>query len=233
MERQNLSTEIFEMLKNRIIRWEYLPGQRLTEESLCAEFGVSRAPIREALQMLEDSQLVDKVPHRGCTVKQPDLDEINELYDVRLALELFVVEHLAGQGMAPASWEQLHQSWSSLLHQDNPAELDPFRLARQDEAFHEALAKATGNQTLLNLLHTVNERLYFTRVTDITTLERLYTTCRQHLQILEHIRVGEVVKARRTTQANIEFGRQNVKTALKEALVRAYVSANAGNRARV
>jgi DNA-binding GntR family transcriptional regulator len=79
MEKSNLSLDIFDTLKNRIIRWAYLPGQRLTEESLCQEFGVSRVPVREALRMLEDSKLVDKVPYRGCTVKQPDLTEIHEL----------------------------------------------------------------------------------------------------------------------------------------------------------
>ncbi|MDQ2691396.1 MAG: GntR family transcriptional regulator, partial [Chloroflexota bacterium] len=50
-----LSTDVFSTLKERIIRWEYAPGHRLTEERLCEEFGVSRSPVREALRMLVEN----------------------------------------------------------------------------------------------------------------------------------------------------------------------------------
>ena len=53
-------SEIFTALKSRIIRWEYPPGYRFTEEEICKEFGVSRSPVRETLRMLEEHGLVDK-----------------------------------------------------------------------------------------------------------------------------------------------------------------------------
>jgi len=81
----NLSTEIFTVLKDRIIRWQYASGHRFTEEGLCEEFGVSRSPVREALRMLVENDLVEKAPYKSYSVKQPDLQEIQELYDVRLA----------------------------------------------------------------------------------------------------------------------------------------------------
>ena len=178
----------------------------------------------EALRMLEDNKLVDKVPYRGCTVKQPDLDEINNLYDVRLALELFVVEQLAAQGVSPDILQALTQTWRDLSAYETPEAIDPFRLARQDEAFHETLAQATGNKAMFDLLHSVNERLYFTRMTDITTLDRMRITCRHHLQILQAIEAQDVAVARQTMRANVEFGRTNVESALRDALVRAYMS---------
>ena len=82
-----LSTQVFIALKERLIHWEYSPAHRFTEEELCAEFGVSRSPVREALHMLVENGLVHKEPHRGYTVRQPDLKEIHDLYDVRQALE--------------------------------------------------------------------------------------------------------------------------------------------------
>ncbi|MCB0214237.1 MAG: GntR family transcriptional regulator [Anaerolineae bacterium] len=224
MEKTNLSFEIFDTLKKRIIRWEYLPGQRLIEESLCNEFGVSRIPVREALRMLEDNKLVDKIPYRGCTVKQPDLDEVNNLYDVRLALELFVVEHLALYKTKHTVLQAMKQTWCDLFACETSDAIDSFLLARQDETFHETLAQATGNKAMFDLLHSVNERLYFTRMTDITTLERMHTTCRQHLDILQAIEAQDVAVARKMMQANVEFGRTNVESALKDALVRAYMS---------
>src|SRR5829696_383208 len=90
----NLSTEIFTVLKDRIIRWHYASGHRFTEEGLCEEFGVSRSPVREALRMLVENNLVEKMPYKGYRVKQLDMKEIHELYEVRMALETFVIERL-------------------------------------------------------------------------------------------------------------------------------------------
>ncbi len=73
------------------------------------------------------------------------------------------------------------------------------------------------------LLRVVDERLFFTRIQDITTLERLQTTCRQHLTILERIQQGDPAGARAAMRANIEYGRHNVEAALKEALAQAFM----------
>jgi DNA-binding GntR family transcriptional regulator len=225
-DRVSRSDEIFEVLKSRIIRWEYPPGYRLTEDTLCGEFGVSRIPVREALHMLVENNLVDRVPHRGCTVKQPNLEEINELYDVRLALELYVVEHLASVGMPAEKREELAENWRSLGQTGDLRELDGEPLARQDEAFHETLAATAGNNSLLSHLRLVNERLFFTRMSDITTPERLAITCRQHQEILDQIAQGNVAAARTALHTNIDFGRYNVESALKDALARAYLKTN-------
>ncbi|MBX3013443.1 MAG: GntR family transcriptional regulator [Caldilineaceae bacterium] len=232
--KQNLSKGIFDTLKHRIIRWSYPPGYRMTEEELCREFGVSRVPVREALRMLEENGLVDKAPYRGCTVKQPNLTEVHELYDVRLALELFVVDQLIRRGLPTAIGEQLATTWRALLHHEEPTvleeitEIDGVHLAQLDVTFHETLTTATGNRTLLENLQLINERLYFTRMTDITSKERLQQTCQQHLYILECIVKGERSQAREAITANIEFGRGHVETALKEALVRAYLQQDLG-----
>src|SRR5919108_5145622 len=103
----NLSTDVFTSLKERIIRWEYAPDHRFTEEGLCEEFGVSRSPVREALRMLVENNLVEKTPHKGYSVKQLDLREIHELYDVRMALELYVIERLIQRGYPQKEWDAL------------------------------------------------------------------------------------------------------------------------------
>jgi DNA-binding GntR family transcriptional regulator len=222
-EKSSLSEEIFNVLKARIIRWEYPPAHRLTEDTLCAEFGVSRVPVREALHMLVENNLVDRVPHRGCSVKQPNLQEIHELYEVRLALELYIVDRLATDGIDPEVAQTLEQTWRTLLQNGDPATLGGERLARLDETFHETLAASVGNQSLLAHLRLINERLFFTRMTDITTVERLMTTCRQHLEILQYIAQRNRAAVCTALQTNIDFGRHNVESALKETLARAYL----------
>jgi len=214
-----LSSEVFATLKERIIRWDYSPAHRFTEEELCEEFGVSRSPIREALQMLVENGLVAKTSHRGYSVRQPDAKEIHDLYDVRQALELFIVEWLASSGMPGAEWSELHRTWEAML-EDLPRVKADF--SRNDEAFHEKLAEATGNRAIIQYLRNVNERLHFIRMTDITTSSRLRSTCEQHLRILDCIQKGDVLNARQAMRENIEGGRQKVEEAFKEALARSF-----------
>ncbi|RCK73827.1 MAG: Transcriptional regulator, GntR family [Anaerolineae bacterium] len=216
-----LSSEIFNVLKERIICWKYPPGYRFLEEELCAEFGVSRSPIRETLQMLAENGLVIKEPHRGYMVRQPDMEEINQLYDIRIALESFVVEWLAIHGMPEEVWEELYTFWQQVLLNTPPLLVD---FAEKDEAFHETLAECTGNRILLSYLKSVNERLHFIRMTDITNIDRLRVTCDQHLQVLERIKNGDVQGAQQAIRLNIEGGRQKVAQAYMEALSQAFLN---------
>jgi DNA-binding GntR family transcriptional regulator len=217
------ATEIFSALKRRILLWEYLPSHRFTEEDLCREFSVSRSPVREALRMLEESHLVDRTPYRGCMVKQPNLQEINELYDVRLLLELDVVERLVRQGIQQAVSEQLFALWDGLAQIGSTDQIDGAALADHDRAFHEALAQATGHRTIVDMLRSINDRLHFIRMTDITTVERLRETCRQHRLILEQLIAGDVIGASEAIRRNIEGARAHVEGALKDAIARAYL----------
>ena len=214
--------EIFTVLKRRIIQWEYPPGYRFTEEEICKEFSVSRSPVRETLRMLEEHGLVDKVPYRGCTVKQPDVQAINELYDVRVILESAVVEQLASSDRPGDLLESLARTWGGLGRVSSYAEVEDVDLANEDRVFHEALARATSNRTLFDMLQSINERLHFTRMFDITTVERLWDTCRQHQRILDAIAAGDASAAREAMRLNIEGARQQVKHAIKEALARVY-----------
>jgi DNA-binding GntR family transcriptional regulator len=214
-----LSTEVFNALKERIIHWEYPPAHRFTEEELCEEFSVSRSPVREALQMLVENDLVTKEAYRGYTVRQPDLEEIHDLYDVRLALEFFVVETLALNGMPEADWKQQRDTWQNILEHLPQSTAD---FAVDDETFHEELAALTGNRALVQYLRNIDERLHFVRTTDITTPERLAETCQQHLIILDCIKAGDTGSAREAIRQNIENGRKKVEVAIREVLVRSY-----------
>jgi DNA-binding GntR family transcriptional regulator len=215
-----IGSDVFARLKERIIRWDYAPGHRFTEEGLCEEFGMSRSPVREALSMLVENGLVEKEPYRGYSVKQPDMKEIFDLYDVRLALETFVVAQLAKNGMPSEVWDHLCQTWQTIqaeipqMDQDFPG---------KDEEFHETLAQSTGNQILMQTIRGIDERLHFIRIYDITNPERLRRTCEQHLRILTCIKDQDVACAQEAMTMNIYDGRQTVEQAVKEAISRAYM----------
>jgi DNA-binding GntR family transcriptional regulator len=219
MAENSLSRDVFAKLSERILHWEYAPGQRLTEELLCAEFNVSRSPIREALQMLADRNLIDKKPRQGYLVKQLNLTEITELYEVRSALETHVMERVCAEGMAEAPLLELELEWTRLLH--NLPGMDNYPVG-EDEAFHRTFAEATGNQALQTMLQGINDRIRFMRASDIRTPQRMRDTCLEHLEIIDAVRRHDSARAIALVRRNIEAGRASVQAALKEALVRAH-----------
>jgi len=160
------------------------------------------------------------MPNRGYAVKQYNLREIEELYEVRLALELFVVECLAKRGTPMKDdMDALKRTWTSLLNGSSKKDEE---LARLDTLFHETLAHAAGNKSLLRQLRAINERLLLFRMLDFGKAHRVESTCHQHLEILKRIAAKDISGARKAMQRNIEEGRNNVHAAIKDALARAY-----------
>lgn len=215
-----LASSIVATLKERIIAWQYPPEHRLTEEGLCREFGVSRSPVREALRVLATNGLVRRMANRGYAVRQVNMRELEELYEVRLALELFTVEALAVRGFPPAALEALRETWR-VVEQEDPARSDE-EMAELDTEFHETIAALVGNETLLHQLQAINERLLVFRMIDFGRENRIADTCAQHLKILDRIVARDADGARLAIRSNIDDGRTIVGAAIKEALARAY-----------
>ena len=213
------STDIYNTLSSRINTWAYSPGYRLTEEELCAEFEVSRSPVREALNGLVSSRLVVKEPHKGYMVRQIDLQEVNELYDTRLVLELAVVETLCKQGVEAQLLKELKERWQSLI-----AKL-PDGLgvcAKEDELFHKTLCDAAGNLVMSQILDDIAWRIHFVRLSDITDPDRLKITCQDHLDLLSALEKRNVEEAKKIVRRNILWGKEKVDSAIKEALFHAH-----------
>src|SRR6266508_4597364 len=92
------SAQLVEMIRREIVQNRLPPGARVTEEALAERFGMSRTPVREALRILTRESLLRHVPHTGYVVAMVDLDAMDDLYTVRVAIE----EQAAGRiALAP------------------------------------------------------------------------------------------------------------------------------------
>lgn len=222
MTRSHMGAEIQEKMRERILNWYYLPGAHLGEQALCDEFSSSRIPVREALRSLAAQGLVEQVPNSGCYVKQPDVAGIHQLYDHRLALELFVVERLAQRGLPAELAAQLREYWEPLLDIRADAPVDGDALVRADEAFHLGLARAIDNPYILEALEDINGRLRFVRRVVITTPHRMQDTAGEHLKIIAALEKKNAESARRALSQNINHARNKVEIALARALTNAH-----------
>jgi DNA-binding GntR family transcriptional regulator len=218
-ESSTFSASIVATLKGRILAWRYPPEHRLTEDLLCREFGVSRSPVREALRVLATNGFVRRMDNRGYAVRQVKVKELEELYDVRLALELYAVETLATSGAAASDLAAMAKTWNGVRRRPKRKVEE---LAELDASFHETLGALVGNETLLEQLKSINERLLVFRMIDFEAADRVKSTCAQHLDILERIAARDAAGAREAMRRNIGDGRNIVGKSIKEALARAF-----------
>ena len=209
-------------LRSRILNWHYPPGHHLSEPELCAEFSASRVPVREALGVLMEQGLVEKVPNQGCFVKQPDVESAQHLYNMRLALELFVVERLAQTGLPVELAERERNYWEPLLQIRADEPVDAMAFVSADEKFHLSLARVLDNPFIIEALEDINERLRFVRMAVLSTPHRVQTTAGEHLMILEAIGRKNAEAARRTLRRNISHALNNVEIAIGRALMSAH-----------
>lgn len=218
----HLGAQILAQLRRRILDWHYPPGHHLGEQAICDEFSASRIPVREALRALAEQGLVDKVPNQGCYVKQPDVQKTHQLYDMRLALELFVGEALVHQTLA-AGWSQAERAyWEPWMHVSANAAVDGDELVEADERFHLSLAGALGNSYIIESLQDINERLRFVRLAVITTPHRVQETAGEHIQILDALDRKDVDAVRKGLRQNINHARNKVEIAISRALMAAH-----------
>lgn len=216
------SERIVAEIKKRILSWAYPPEHPLIEEGLSREFGVSRSPVREALRMLEADGFVRRVPNRGYYVRQVKPQEVADLYEVRMALEVFALEKLAAKPELHPEVQVLAEKWRAA----SPEILnDAEGLALMDQQYHEDLVALAGNAKLLEALRRVNERLFVFRVMGFeVAIEKdiVESSFNIHLGLAWAILSGDPANIRRALEQNIVHGRSNVRQAMGQALTRAY-----------
>lgn len=178
-------------LRRMVLLGVFPTRERLAEERVAEMLGVSRTPVREALVRLYAERLLHRYADGGYYVAEPDLLDLRDLYEVRIALELRgLVRALEGFGRHDvAVLEPLRDRWRRFRH-DQP-EPDP-SFVEVDESFHMALCRATGNTTLADTLETVNARIRPVRMHDFFTEDRIAVTIDQHLGIVEAVLADDI-----------------------------------------
>lgn len=154
-ERASLSQLVSGQIRGRILDGTLKPGERLVEDRLSAELGVSRVPVREALRSLSAEGLVTLLPRRGATVVEVTAEDVAELVEVRALLE-GLNARLAAQRHDPEIVALLEET---LARGNEAAKAGTAEeLARLNAEFHERLAEASRNSVLSDMMRGLRER---------------------------------------------------------------------------
>jgi len=211
---ENLSARVYNQIKNLILCNEFMPGQKLHHQQLSERLGVSRTPVREALTRLVQEGYVSFLPNRGFTCKEIRMQEAEELYELREALEAFAVEK-AIANLTDSALALLRNKMNS-YGRDVQNRFTRERLV-YDQDVHIEIARLAGNETLTSMLAHVFERIVLKRRTDgLYDPARGVTAHQEHLQLLESIERRDPRDAVATIRSHIQAGKKNVMADLKQ-----------------
>ena len=192
---------VFQTLRQAILRGELKPGERLMEIQLANKLGVSRTPIREAIRKLELEGLVLMVPRKGAEVAEITEKSLNDVIEVRGALEELAVD-LACQRITEEKMEELKcaaKEFEKALHTG-----DLTAYAEADVKFHDIIYMATENQKLVQLLYNLREQMYRYRVEYLKQEEVHQTLLTEHQYIIECIEKRDSQSAKAAILTHVE-----------------------------
>lgn len=188
-ESRPLRDVIADSLRGQIINGTIKPGRRVREEEIALDHGVSRVPVREALQRLAAEGYVDLTPRRGATVVIPDGRRVLEIMEIRRVLEVHAVRRAAlARGGSVAK-----QLSAIVDHKDQVPTLV--------EEFHDLVAVASGNVELVQLLRQIRTKIRWMLEGDRD--ERATASRDDHRRVLEAILGGDEGEAARQLDAHL------------------------------
>lgn len=199
-----LRTSAYAAIKDMIMVGRLRPGRKLAHEELANALGVSRMPVRQALERLEQEGFIVYIPRRGCFVAEITVEEARELYGVREALEVYALRQTAMIGLTPGSLDSLE---SVLMKYESLVRENVMRERLQvDRDFHLALAAIPGNRALSASLQTVYERIFLKIRTEGFRTPRGREGYEEHVALLKALKGNDFVNAEQMLVKHIRQG---------------------------
>lgn len=203
----NLTDRVYEELRQNILLGKYQDGEALTELGVAKELKVSRTPVREALRQLELEELVEIRPNRGAVVKGITIEDIRDIYEIRIMIESMAAARAALEA-APEDLDMLEETLDLTqfyLERENYE-----KLLSMDGRFHQQLYDICQSRMLRRILKDLHNYVGRSRGASLKTEGRAIESLQEHRLILEAMKNhdAEAAKARmaehvRNTQNNI------------------------------
>lgn len=201
--------DIYIAVKDMILCFELHPGARFTETELADRFGVSRTPIREALLRLEAEHYLTIRAKQGCFVREIDIADFMQRYQVRIELEMLSLQ-LACLHMPDQELQSLADDWDPAVQKGRSAK--PDLMLEREEAFHLALAAGGGNRSLYEYIKDINDHIRIVRRLDFTSADRIVSTYEEHHRIATLLLRRDLKGAQRVMRDHISRSMEFVRT---------------------
>ncbi len=208
----SLSRQIYARLREDIIRGKYPQGSRLAEQPIAEDLKVSRVPLREAVPLLEMDGFVRTFPRRGAVVSHWNEKAVDDLFDLRLTIEVGAARYASRQVAAGQSIEQLDHALE--YSQRVVSHQDPYEIAQSSTWYHEAIVDTADNELMSQLMRTISGRMMW--LFFLTSQLDVEDAFEDHVTLRNAIASGNERVAESIAYAHIERDRVPSFAALRE-----------------
>lgn len=204
---------VVENIRQAIISGQFPAGMRLMELQLAEEMGVSRTPVREAIRKMELEGLVVMIPRRGAYVANISIKDINEVYEVRTALDVLAAG-LAAEKITDEEVAEMHR----LIETDRPlvAEKNYPKIIENDTAFHDIIYRASGNRRCMTIISNLREQITAIRGRSMPYPGRLEVMLEEHTAIADAIAKHNAKKAQEAVRVHMENAERTLLRVIEE-----------------
>lgn len=199
--------QAYQIIKKMILSKELAGRDYISENNLAQKLDMSRTPVREALLRLQSEGFVSVVPNRGAMINEVSVIEAREIYDMRMAIEEFVVRNVADR-LSPEHFEKLDRLLEDQERACKKGDLDGYLHA--DSEFHDFFLNLYGNKTILEAIIQVRQRFYTVGVSVLTTQKDIEASLEYHREIVRALKEKDTEAAVRVTHDHLKFGKANL-----------------------
>ena len=208
MEHLELVDRIYARVKQMIFDQELKQGQKIVQEKLASQLGISRSPLLKALQRLHSEMLVESIPRRGMYVKSIDMEELADVFECRAVLEGLSARLLA-QRITPEQLKKLKACFKPFEGKDK-IKIDTY--AKADRDFHSFILEWSGNKVISRLEMLGNVHL---KAMQAGLLREPTDTLPEHLAIIDAIANRDASRAEQLMRNHVEksiddFKKENI-----------------------
>lgn len=190
--RVNLTTIAYESIKNMILRNEIAPGEFLSENSLALSLEMSRTPVREALKVLANENLVEIHNGIGIHVKTITTKEVYDIFEVRASLECTALETFL-QNISEEEVDIMLASWLEFKKRHTLGEKIPIELIiENDKVLHQTIVDKCNNAFLQDIMAGIREKTQRFQDLSVRRYPDVVETIQQHLDILEAMKMRDL-----------------------------------------
>ncbi len=180
----SLSTSLFEDIRENILSGKYQAGEKITENRVCQEFGVSRTPVREAFKQLELEGLITNIPNRGAYVLGFSKRDIQDIYEIRKAVEIIAIKW-AIERIDSDELSELQEAYD--LMEFYTMKNEQGKMMETNTRFHEIIYKSTRSRFLEQILKSYQIYIYKTKKVALQSEAYLQDVLEEHKRILTSI----------------------------------------------
>lgn len=217
---ESIVSRVYERLKGMSATFELKPGERVNEVEIARSFGISRTPLREALNRLTTERFLRFEPGKGFFCRELNSGEIFDLYELRKIIEVSALR-IAVRRANDQSIDEL----IAFLERTGPepGERTTMNLVEFDEHFHEQLMEMSGNCEMLRVLKNLNARIRFVRWIDMDRGVRRKTQS-EHMDVLLALRNRDEIRCTEILEKHIDRRLDQITSAIKEGYAHIYMS---------